>query len=998
MELYQRVVVEGNHSYIRRGKQQQQQSPATTTTSSSSSMSFSGALATLVWPAMVALCGDETATTDKSKSAAPPQRRKHEPNDYVNSGPLPLTLSQCSHLAASLLSLQYASGGVREDSLHFVQPDHVPVWNAWCSCLFSNPDDRMADSNSREQQEHCVHCFGVMWACLSMQPWMAWQTLQLQPALSQHVEHLPTCMPERYREYYLRQQQQQQLNSITSEMDKSNPPEASVVHSHSYVAAFIQQVMHIMEESTSSDRNNLTKLKQQRVDPGNGLNSLNDDDEANGSDDVNDEENNDGVGGDYDDEGVEGTDYSANVAEGDAVVAALDNDEIATRTRDLVRSKIHGDSHSIGWGFLHRALELLITLLSSPTNLRSVLLEYLHSIHWTVRCRHALGSAVSPNSRDNSEARMTHMWQLTQQLLKRITIWMHGFPTVVVDQQSMAPIVMTATERRTLYHERASIFQKMCQRHYAEYLSDIVLAGVGLLCASPKTDSHGVRTTSYLRQALGGLSDSDFMNLMHKMRLFDAHGLSGRLDAQKDRSFLLDVLEDYLVVPPDPLEELQSFPLFPTEELLWDFMRIPPSHGCLSQSPVLSLPKLNTRFLSFADYLWRNFELVRLESAYEIRSDLVDVIRRVRPVLRQASLEDGEDQYTELKTVFSGWARMALEMIGQIEIKRVNKALLGERYPSQVLAEFFVDLGPCGDAIRQEWDTLGEFDNLFLVSIDASTMSGCPAPLLRQRNEARNSTAMNSDRRVSDEDDCTFPQRFGVTLVRGCTIVQIRDEAGTVLSDSSSEIKPSGTKRIFRVSLDPTQFSADRLGLTGTDIYNSLNLVVRRQGKVNNFRSVLETIRGLMAGTGSINRVVPVWLQHALLGYGDPSESSFRSPSMLAFAKATAGIANPESYLDYCDTFLDEEHLRSSFSILSKEVTVDGRANVADHVIERRFSYQVRVVETAESRGIVEAKSYPFPEHVCGNSVRFTPRQVAAIRSGLSPGLSLIVGPPGTGI
>ena len=51
----------------------------------------------------------------------------------------------------------------------------------------------------------------------------------------------------------------------------------------------------------------------------------------------------------------------------------------------------------------------------------------------------------------------------------------------------------------------------------------------------------------------------------------------------------------------------------------------------------------------------------------------------------------------------------------------------------------------------------------------------------------------------------------------------------------------------------------------------------------------------------------------------------------------------------------------------------------------------------SEEGSIVEAVSYPFPEGAKGNPVRFTPLQVAAIHSGLSPGLNLMVGPPGTG-
>lgn len=43
---------------------------------------------------------------------------------------------------------------------------------------------------------------------------------------------------------------------------------------------------------------------------------------------------------------------------------------------------------------------------------------------------------------------------------------------------------------------------------------------------------------------------------------------------------------------------------------------------------VLALPKLNLQFLSFYDYLLRCFTLYRLESAYEIRADIVDAVKR----------------------------------------------------------------------------------------------------------------------------------------------------------------------------------------------------------------------------------------------------------------------------------------------------------------------------------------------------------------------------------
>jgi intron-binding protein aquarius len=98
----------------------------------------------------------------------------------------------------------------------------------------------------------------------------------------------------------------------------------------------------------------------------------------------------------------------------------------------------------------------------------------------------------------------------------------------------------------------------------------------------------------------------------------------------------------------------------------------------LPASNVLALPKLQTHFLSFADYLWRNFTLMRLESAYDIRSDLVDVIRRIRPLLRQSlEIDDNDNEDTVLKTEFSGWARGL--SYRNVELV-MAKPLLGEKF------------------------------------------------------------------------------------------------------------------------------------------------------------------------------------------------------------------------------------------------------------------------------------------------------------------------------
>jgi intron-binding protein aquarius len=155
-----------------------------------------------------------------------------------------------------------------------------------------------------------------------------------------------------------------------------------------------------------------------------------------------------------------------------------------------------------------------------------------------------------------------------------------------------------------------------------------------------------------------------------------------------------------------------------------------------------------------------------------------------------------------------------------------------------------------------------------------------------------------------------------------------------------------------------------------------------------------------MEGAGSIGRVIPPWLQSLVLGTGDPTSASYKSETMKAYAMNTVGVNKPTDYLDFGDTFLDEAHLRDS---LDGKVIVDGREVLEEQSEQEapRCNFKIRFKEEKTQDGatksVMEAVSLPFPQGVAGNPVPFTPLQAEAIRSGLSPGLTMIVGPPGTG-
>jgi intron-binding protein aquarius len=124
-------------------------------------------------------------------------------------------------------------------------------------------------------------------------------------------------------------------------------------------------------------------------------------------------------------------------------------------------------------------------------------------------------------------------------------------------------------------------------------------------------------------------------------------------------------------------------------------------------------------------------------------------------------------------------------------------------------------------------------------------------------------------------------------------VLEVRDEAGTILSDPAASFAndggeggvpvPKGKLRFFRVALDPAQYALDASGdgsPLGTGVYETLNLVVRRSGRENNFKSVLETIRSLMSGgANSVFRSIPNWLVSKVL-VCDPQRSDFAAGSV----------------------------------------------------------------------------------------------------------------------
>lgn len=325
----------------------------------------------------------------------------------------------------------------------------------------------------------------------------------------------------------------------------------------------------------------------------------------------------------------------------------------------------------------------------------------------------------------------------------------------------------------------------------------------------------------------------------------------------------------------------------------------------------------------------------------------------------------------EGEVVFGGWARMALP-VQEFAVIDVGKPHIGERRPSRVRADVSVSLNVRKE-VQDEWESLRRHDVCFLITVHPHT------PIGTKYNHREN-----------------FIEQVGLVHVRGCEIEGLLDESGKVIEDGiEPRSKLPGDKRTYRVWLDTNQYRQDMESLQegGDDVYEAFNIFMRRKPKENNFKAVLETIRHLM----NTDCVVPQWLHDILLGYGDPGSAHYSK------------MPGQARSLDFNDTFLDFQHIKDCFP----DYKINLKCN--DSKIQRPFRLIFEDVSmpmdtddeidtVKDLPKMITVDSYSIPRRgpyksnePRSNVIRFTPTQVEAIRAGMQPGLTLVVGPPGTG-
>ena len=211
-------------------------------------------------------------------------------------------------------------------------------------------------------------------------------------------------------------------------------------------------------------------------------------------------------------------------------------------------------------------------------------------------------------------------------------------------------------------------------------------------------------------------------------------------------------------------------------------------------------------------------------------------------------------------------------------IMEVAPPRVGFEEPAYVRAEISIDVHRLSPQVRFDWDRLRPDDVVYLASVQPPSIT----------NGHENGNGVSSEQ-----------HHIGLTHLRVATVVQVLDEHGKPLRDilrdqmDNDGFRPRSRRLV--VDLDTVAYAKDnvRESKTKQNVYDGINLIVRRKGRENNFKRVLESIKGLTLS----DVTVPEWLREVFLGYGEPSSACYKH------------LKNRLTTVDFRDTFLNQDHL-----------------------------------------------------------------------------------------
>ncbi|KAK5680177.1 hypothetical protein LTS10_007104 [Elasticomyces elasticus] len=605
--------------------------------------------------------------------------------------------------------------------------------------------------------------------------------------------------------------------------------------------------------------------------------------------------------------------------------------------------------------YCERFLELLCDLLSQLPTRRyvSTLLADLNLIP---------AIKLSPLYQDGDES------ALLREMLGLLSLY-SCFP---IDDQTGKQL--SRADHDAAHNGQIAKLQNVALKLHPEKLKILVLANYGSLSSREELLGH-----------TKVLSDPELVELCSQLGLRTVYPEKSGITL--DRPFFEEVLASSISGQQEYYTDaLAATSILPTETSLYapTLLRLDSYTG----DRPLAIPKQNLQYLSLPDLLFRSFTLARIEALSSLRSHIGSVLKTLSPRMGGGVLR------------WDGFSKFAIPVSKPAVISTLP-ARVGEEAPAEVQVEVALDVSKLQEGVRREWEELRQGEVVYLVGVQPMEKD--------KKGEAKGQQTM-----------LTSAERAGVKVLRCGIVVGVLDDKGRMLRHEDGEVnggaggsggRPRQRRLLLRLDASAYQTDQARIAAGGKDIYDSINLVIRRRPRENNFKPVLESLRQLAL---TPDLPVPSWLQEVLLGYGDPAGASYKR------------LEGRLRRVDYRDTFLDWGHLVEGVG--GKRIEVGGEADGsfgAPYVLEsvagveettrvagrpskkRRRDHQDDGVaregggdqgETLRVTTYKPENTGPYVEDIPKkNTIRFTPTQIEAITSGAQPGLTVIVGPPGTG-
>ncbi|PNS17155.1 hypothetical protein CAC42_7209 [Sphaceloma murrayae] len=532
-------------------------------------------------------------------------------------------------------------------------------------------------------------------------------------------------------------------------------------------------------------------------------------------------------------------------------------------------------------------------------------------------------------------------------LLRDMTVLLQHYMTFPIEDHTGRELNASEDEER--HNATLSKLQQIAIKDFKDKLTILALSNFKSLDSRTELEGH-----------LKPLEDAELQQLCQALHLRTEY--SQESSVVRDRQFFMEVLISAHERQTSYRDIVRNMTTMPTDTTIFEktFDRTEEYNG----SRPLPVPKLNLQYLTISDFLWRSFVLYRCESFYEIRKHVEDTIRRIQP--RQAG--------SGLR--FDGFSKMAIPITKPAVIDTAPPRV-GEVHPSEVQVEVSLDVSKFTPGVRREWEQLRQDDVVYLVAVQASA----------QNRALTNGSANEESLRA-------------IKHLRCAEVINVLDDDGKPLRENQSEANgmSRSRKRRLLLRLDPISYDSDS---KKPEIIDSINLIIRRRGRENNFKPILESIKHLVLS----ETPAPAWLQEVFLGYSDPAAATYKR------------LPNRLKSIDFRDTFLDWSHLVESLPGKTVEpdesmdssfpppyVLETSTTEVTTEPPTKRRRKEKEAAPKAQTIENVKVATYnppnsgPYPSDAPRvNTVRFTPAQVEAITSGTQPGLTVIVGPPGTG-